>query len=43
MSVKCPWCGVEVSKDDYSDHLTEKHYKKNGKKITGPYPAGVKE
>jgi len=38
--VKCPWCGEEP--EDYSKHLTTKHYKKKGKKLLGPFPAGVK-
>ncbi len=38
---KCPWCGEET--EEYGKHLMAKHYKKEGKKLLGPYPAGVKD
>ena len=38
--VTCPWCGEETS--EYEKHLMDKHYKKEGEKLIGPFPAGVK-
>lgn len=41
--VKCPWCGEELEREKYSDHLEDEHYKTVDGKRTGPYPAGVKK
>ena len=34
---KCPWCSEQVSRDKYAEHL-QSHYKKDEKKIVGPFP-----
>lgn len=38
MMPKCPWCGDEVTSDEYADHLIDEHYEKDGDTLIGPYP-----
>lgn len=41
--VTCPWgCGA-VPQEKYAEHLLKVHYKKKGKKVLGPFPAGIKK
>ena len=35
--VRCPWCGEEVPREEYSDHLQEKHYRGEPDSRKGPY------
>lgn len=36
-TVKCPWCTWTGDEEEYPDHL-QRHYKKDGEKLVGPYP-----
>jgi len=41
--VHCPWGCGEMPQDKYEEHLMTVHYKKEGDKVLGPFPAGVKK